>query len=70
MPVLMYQVNQATGSLHSSVVMTPASSGFGTFQNLTFGIGIKGRVIKMEKRGDESGMGMGRRTMPERVFNV
>ena len=42
------------------------------FQNLMFGIGIKGRVIKMEKKkeGNESGMGTGRRTMLERVFNV
>ena len=57
------------GSLHSSVVMTLASSSFSTFRNLVFGMGIKGRVMKNgEKEGNESGMGTGRRTMPERVF--
>ena len=35
---------------HSGVVMTPASSGFGIFWNLALGPGIKGRVMKMEKK--------------------
>ena len=49
--------------------MTPTSSGFSTFWNLAFGMGIKGRVMKNgEKEGNESGMGTGRRTTPGRVF--